>query len=310
MQMLFTIKNMLRLLTVAVIFSTSTSFTNFKKRLCASERNVTMNVTYKVSVNGHLNRFRLVMAIPATIKNRQTINDIDFSPYPDSIYSKNGNSFAVFKVYDMDESFKINMKCSMTIYKQIDSVNQYNDSAFAKYLAPEKFIESDKPEIIKVAATLKQKSDIETVMKTFFYVQDNITYKKKAAIGAEAVLEEGVGKCMDFSDLFVALLRANKIPAKSVFGAVVENEGGTPGYHAWPEAYLKKQGWILFDPTSGHSEIYMDGNNFKMRISNKYIVLFEGRNEEETHLSRFRYSCNFTSGSEIKVKESYDISPE
>ena len=198
----------------------------------------------------------------------------------------------------------------MTIYRQIDSTNTYSDSSFAKYLAPEKFIESDKTEIIKVAATLKQKTDIETVMKTFFYVKENITYKKKEAIGAEAVLEEGVGKCMDFSDLFVALLRANKIPAKSMFGAVVDDEGGKPGYHAWPEAYLKRQGWVLFDPTSGHSEIYMDGNNFKMKIKNKYVVLFEGRNEGEMHLSRYRYSCNFTSGSEIRVKESYTISPE
>ena len=96
------------------------------------------------------------------------------------------------------------------------------------------------------------------------------------------------------------------IPAKSMFGIVV-SESANP-LHAWPEAYLKKQGWVRFDPTSGHSEIEQDGVNYKMHISNKYVTLSEGRNDPELRTSLYYYNYNSTSGSLVKIKASFDIS--
>jgi transglutaminase-like putative cysteine protease len=111
---------------------------------------------------------------------------------------------------------------------------------------------------------------------------------------------------MDYSDLFVALLRANKIPAKSIIGMVVDYDGDNP-LHAWPEAYLKKQGWVRFDPTTGHSEISKSGDNYVMQISNKYITLSEGRNDIELHANVLEYSYKSNAVCTIKVNSSFDI---
>ena len=270
-----------------------------------SERHVNLKITYKINVSGHLNKMRLKMVIPENIKQRQEVDELTFSIEPDSFYTANGNSYVLFRFYDIDKDFKIVLKSKLTIYSVINTSADTAKADFFKFLVAEPNIEAESEKIISTAQTLKQRTDIETVMKTFDFVKEHITYKKKAAIGAEQVLESGIGKCMDYSDLFVALLRANNIPAKSMFGIVV-SEHENP-LHAWPEAYLRKQGWIRFDPTSGHSDIESDGKNFKMRISNKYVTLSEGRNDPELRASLYHYNYNCTKGSSVSIKTSFDI---
>jgi len=267
---------------------------------------VSLKITYKANVSGHINRLRLKMVIPAAIKDRQTIDDLSFSIEPDSIYTANTNTYALFKLYDIDKDFKIVMKSKMTIYNSISMKADSANIVLSRYLVAEPNIEAESGKIISVAQSLKQRTDIETIIKTFDYVTNHINYKRNKAIGAEKVLETGIGKCMDYSDLFVALLRANNIPAKSMFGIVVNEISENP-LHAWPEAYLKKQGWVRFDPTTGHSDIERDGVNFKMHISNKYVTLSEGRNDPELRTSLYHYNYNCTTGSSIKINASFDI---
>lgn len=271
-----------------------------------SEREVTVKFVYKIVVDGHLNSMKLKMVLPDNIKDRQTVESIEYSTEPDSTYKINDNTYVLFKFYDVDKSFKITIKCKLMIYNNIRAKNDSSNMNLTRYLEPERFIESESPKIIALASTLKQKTDIETVMTTFEYVKENIQYELKEAIGAEQVLSSHVGKCMDFSDLFVALLRANKIPAKSEFGIDVDSYDSNP-LHAWPEAYLKKQGWVRFDPTTGHSRIEHEGKNYVMKIDNKYIVLSEGRNEPELRMRQYQYSYFCTRGSTVSVKVSYDI---
>jgi len=269
-------------------------------------RDVKLKIDYKVTVTGHVNSLDLKMIVPGTITKRQTIKNISFSIQPDSVYLLNSNTYALFKFRDIDKSFKITVKCNLTIYRSIDDKNDSAQNDLSKYLVAEKNIETESPKIIAAATTLKQKTDIETVMKTFDYVTNSIRYEVNAAIGAEKVLETKVGKCMDYSDLFVALLRANKIPAKSMFGMVVDYDGPNP-LHAWPEAYLKKQGWIRFDPTTGNSDISTSGKNYVMHISNTYIVLSEGRNDMELHANIFESSYKCSDECNVKINVSFDI---
>ncbi len=274
-----------------------------------SARDIKLKLEYKVSVTGHVSKMKLKMVIPGNIKNRQTVNRISFSIQPDSIYLINSNSYALFIFHDIDKNFKITIKSNLTIYRSISDKNDSAVNDLSTYLVAEKNIECGSPKILAAAATLKQKTDIETVIKTFDYVKSTIRYEENSAIGAEKVLETGVGKCMDYSDLFVALLRANKIPAKSMFGMVVDYDGDNP-LHAWPEAYLKKQGWIRFDPTTGHSDISNVGKNYIMEISNKYIILSEGRNDPELHAALYGYSYNCSNACDTKVKISFDIAAQ
>ncbi len=276
---------------------------------CASERNVDLRIVYKVSVSKLISKLEFKIVIPNTVRNRQTVNNVSFSIQPDTVYTNNSVTYALFKFYDLTKSFKIVFKSNMTIFNQVNQKNDSIENDLTKYLAAEEFIESESPKIVAVAATLRQKTDIETVMKTFDYVKKTISYELNPAIGAEKVLETHIGKCMDYSDLFVALLRANKIPAKSMFGAVVDYSGDDP-LHAWPEAYLKKQGWVRFDPTGNQSEIVQVDKNYVMKIANKYIILSQARNDSELHKGfqyYYHYYCPDLKGDEIKIKVSYEI---
>ncbi len=296
------------LLILSAHFSAA-AFSNKPAAVLLSERSVKVKVTYNVNVSGKVNMIELKLMVPHDVKDRQTVKSLSFSMQPDSVYTKNTNKYVLFRFKDIEKSFKIIVKSDLTIYRKISDKNDSTAKDLTPYLIAEKNIESDSSRIVALAATLKQKSDIETIMKTFEYVQTNIKYEANEAIGAEKVLQTKVGKCMDYSDLFVALLRANKIPAKSVFGMLVDFTGENP-LHAWPEAYLEKQGWVRFDPTTGHSDITKSAGNYTMKISNKYIVLSEGRNDVEMPGNVMRWRYRVAPGGTLNIKESFDVSAQ
>ena len=177
---------------------------------------------------------------------------------------------------------------------------------FAKYLMPEKFIECNHRDIKMAAKQLKGKYDIETVLNTYAFVDSSLKYEKNESVGAVEVLETGVGKCTDFSDLFVALLRANKIPAKTIHGIVVDANSNNP-QHQWSEAYLQKQGWVRFDPTF-RCPIIKVGKNYEMKIRNTYIETGEGRNDSELKGWPLHYDYTSESyGGQVRMKEFFDV---
>ncbi len=69
---------------------------------------------------------------------------------------------------------------------------------------------------------------------------------------ASEVLELKRGVCQDYTHLFLAVCRANRIPARYVSGYLNPGEEliGTSQTHAWVEAMVPKVGWIGFDPTN------------------------------------------------------------
>ncbi len=270
------------------------------------ERDVNLKITFKVNIVGCMNQLRLKLTVPKDIANRQKVRSLSYSIKPDNSYSVNSANYVVYNFKNVEKSFKINLKCNLTIYNSINKNNQDIETDLSKYLVAEKDIESDSPTIMETAAKLKKNTDIETVVNSFNYVKDNIRYELKKAIGAEKVLETGVGKCMDFSDLLVALCRANKIPAKSVFGIVVDEDAENP-LHAWPEVYLKRQGWVLFDPTTGHSEVATSGKNFLLDVENKYITLSEGRNDPEFKSSPYVIYFSTEENGTVKVDIDFHI---
>ena len=61
--------------------------------------------------------------------------------------------------------------------------------------------------------------------------------------------EHGIagGHCTDINSTFVALCRANGIPAREMFG-IRMNDNATGGQHCWAEFYLPGTGWVFADP--------------------------------------------------------------
>jgi transglutaminase-like putative cysteine protease len=66
-------------------------------------------------------------------------------------------------------------------------------------------------------------------------------------------LERGRGACRDQTVLFIATCRSMGLAARFVSGYQDRSALDTPEryLHAWPEAYVPRQGWQGFDPTRG-----------------------------------------------------------
>ena len=140
----------------------------------------------------------------------------------------------------------------------------------SKYLLPSPYIESTDPRIKQLAPTIiKDKEDAwQKVEAIFDYVQENVKYEFSTEIHpAVDALKAGKGDCEELTSLFIALCRANKIPARAVW---------VPD-HCYPEFYLQdSQGRGTWFPCQaagdGHIFGWMDeerpilqkGDNFRV----------------------------------------------
>jgi transglutaminase-like putative cysteine protease len=119
------------------------------------------------------------------------------------------------------------------------------------YLKPQPLIESDHEIIRALAGRLKAGSVQETIQKTFDWVSERIDYTGyiKRARGALYAAKYIKGDCAEFAYLFVALCRANGIPARVVRGFVCSNNAvlDLGDYHEWAEFHHKGH-WQVADP--------------------------------------------------------------
>lgn len=107
-------------------------------------------------------------------------------------------------------------------------------------------------------------SNLRTPRSIYQYVVDHLSYDysklngNNTRLGADSVLDWPTSAiCTDYSDLFVALSRAQGIPARELEGfAFTSNDKLRPVslskdiLHSWPEYYdTSKQSWVYVDPT-------------------------------------------------------------
>jgi len=132
-----------------------------------------------------------------------------------------------------------------------DQANQMVVDNFAIFLRPEKYLESDAPALSRLARELRAAESLQTAENIFRWVADNVRYTgySREDRGARYALVHKEGDCTEFMYLFVALCRANKIPARCVGGYVY---GGSTilhpeDYHNWAEFYADGA-WRIADP--------------------------------------------------------------
>ncbi|HSX14721.1 MAG TPA: transglutaminase family protein [Candidatus Saccharimonadales bacterium] len=118
-----------------------------------------------------------------------------------------------------------------------------------------------------VAAAAKQINQpnapvIDNVRASYQYVVDHLTYnpdKIKFNIrqgAAKALANPTNAVCLEYSDLLVALLRAQGIPARmpvgyGYSGNLKASDSVVDSLHSWVEAYVPGIGWMTLDPTWG-----------------------------------------------------------
>jgi hypothetical protein len=120
-------------------------------------------------------------------------------------------------------------------------------------LLPNIFEDSNSKNIIDTAKKIEKQSKNrqEIIAKTVSFVFRHIKDKNydHGNLTASETLEKRAGDCTEHSTLLSALLKALKIPAKMVYGIVLDPEGRF-FFHNWNEVYTEK-GWIVVDSTFG-----------------------------------------------------------
>jgi hypothetical protein len=129
------------------------------------------------------------------------------------------------------------------------------------YLATSHHIESDHPEIRKVAEeTIKgAATPREKVERLTRWVSDEVKDEAVDSFSALEVLHNRKGECQAHTMLYAAMARAAGIPTR-LAGGIVYMEGMGFLYHAWAESYL--DGWTAVDPTL--NQVGVDATHIKL----------------------------------------------
>lgn len=161
------------------------------------------------------------------------------------------------------------------------------------FLKSEELVESNNPEIIELAKKLKSRSPHGSAKNTYRWISENLHYAgfHAADRGALHALRNRRGDCTEYMSLFVALCRANDIPARGIGGYICPDDRilKAGDYHNWAE-YHWDGTWRLVDPQN--RKFGADQRQYvAMRIINSSVV------SPMDNLNRFR-----TAGEGLKAR--------
>lgn len=167
-----------------------------------------------------------------------------------------GNGTYKVWLYEFDEDGK-----KMIRYKTKINVELENEYDMFRY--SNCYVDAENTTVQAVAKVIKEnsESDTERILKVEKFVSDWLIYdeikKNKIVendtqiylVDMDQLFQSGKGVCYDYAVMATALLRAQDISARMVFGFT-----GNVQYHAWVEAYLEDTDeWLRIDPTYAES---------------------------------------------------------
>ena len=148
------------------------------------------------------------------------------------------------------------------------------------FIQPELHIESANPQIVALAGKLSQgKSTVCQQVRAFYeYIGNNLVYADNGADwGAQAALGPMGADCTEYTDLLVALSRAQGIPARYFEGLLYLDKGTdaiAQQEHAWPDVYMPSVGWVALDPTLGRTLV--NRNTYFAHYTPDHIIVTMG----------------------------------
>jgi transglutaminase-like putative cysteine protease len=141
--------------------------------------------------------------------------------------------------------------------KQYDEI--LNDDAFQikyfRYLSLNKFTSSKKLVLPGEIFRIHDEDPYQYMHRVNNWINSNIKYQTGITTTfttIDEILDIKAGVCQDQAHLFIAIMRANQIPARYVSGYLSQGPSfnGTLAMHAWAEAFLPGNDWIGFDPSN------------------------------------------------------------
>lgn len=249
---------------------------------------------------------KMTVALPPEKDNYQRLKYTSLKPTPKKIYlDDDGNVLADF-VLKPRQKLEVELLGNAVVYgKQINVSEGGKFSALPKdliknYTKSKEFWPSDKPEVKEIAKALKNPDQnvSENARNIYLYVVNNLEYDFDAikrggvarAGGEVALTQKGSWTCMEFTDSFISIARAQGIPAREINGyAFTETQNKKPLslslkggdlLHAWPEYYDPNFGWVQIDPTWGKTS---DIDYFSKLDTNHFTLSVKGLDDEKPY---------------------------
>jgi transglutaminase-like putative cysteine protease len=238
------------------------------------EFNIVQPYAATTNVPAFFNSYRVILprdvsAGPVT----QKVYFQEVSPAPQRTFVDDlGNLVAEF-VIPADRSGDIVIKGFATVsenksinIKDAGTLGNIDIEVSTPNTAAGQYWEVDAEQVQDVAKQLKAEvgsDDVYALMEhTYEYVVAKIDYStvKRFGLnvrqGALATLNGKAAVCMEYSDLFIALLRAQGVPARAAFGYGYDSRStnGVDTAHQWAEVYIPNlDSWIGVDTTWGEN---------------------------------------------------------
>lgn len=260
-----------------------------------------------------------VLYMPGNVAGRQKLVDILYTKEPNQIKHDNGLC-AVYDSKILKTAGQIVVSSHLELYrndlhtarKRKNTIDPKLD--MSEYLRPEARIQSKSKKIKNIAKKLVAETREQTVRNIFNFVVDTLSYDNTISDdrNAKLALKSGKGDCTEYTELMIALCRANKIPSRYVIGYVASDYYKKNPRHNWVEVYFNEYGWVTFDPT--FADAYNAKTTFE-KMLNEYIVISFTRdaksgwdNNSESHKLKYSYrSVSQLDNALKKMKFSYQI---
>jgi transglutaminase-like putative cysteine protease len=151
-----------------------------------------------------------------------------------------------------------------------------------EFTQAELHIESANPQIVALASELSHGagSVCQKVRAFYDYIGNTLVYTSNGENwGAQAALGPMGADCTEYTDLLMALSRAQAIPARYYEGLLYQDRGTdaiAKIEHAWPDLYLPMIGWTAMDPTLGR--VLVNRDTYFAHYTPDHIIVTTGVN--------------------------------
>ena len=111
------------------------------------------------------------------------------------------------------------------------------------------------------------------------------------------------GSCTEYTYLFIALCRANGLPARYVGGTVQRGPGTSvdTSFHRWAEVYLPPYGWVPVDVQADDGSSGVSHAYFGVDTDNRFATTVGGGDSEYLKWNYHDYYRYYYSGSPPSV---------
>jgi hypothetical protein len=232
-------------------------YTSWKKlsNMFASASSDPNNLAFRSRVEMLAGRFRFGNEmIFRTFAPAQGAPSYSFEPSAAKTTALTGGDFTRYTFRDLPREVNIPVvSFSATIHTAESSVMPASRKAGPELLSATEYWPSDDPEITtlaaKITADCNSVQEKTTAILRWLVPGKNIRFIESVAssrYGVKNVLRQGFGQAWDFSDFFITLARASKVPCRQVGGWFYSQSA-----HVWAEVLYEGSGWEQVEPTGG-----------------------------------------------------------